>query len=141
VIRALPIAALLALTPGCVSMMDSSKGRLIDPVAVGKIERGKSTLSDVLLLLGAPLEVHDHVDGRLLLFRRRASHSFYLELSANQVLRFVDASQVLSEILGNLSLTLEWLNHGEDRVAVLLDDEGVVQGVGSKFVTANLPWF
>ena len=131
--------ALLVL-PGCIVVSRTSKGREIDYQAVARIERGRTTLTRVLELLGTPHEVHNHADSRLLIYRHRESKGLRIELNPSQYLTFIDVSQTIS-LLSKLRLTLQWMNRGEDRVVILIDNDDVVQAVGSRSVTADLPVF
>jgi outer membrane protein assembly factor BamE (lipoprotein component of BamABCDE complex) len=133
--------ALLASGPGCVTFIHATQGNRIDPDQVAQLERGRTTLPEVLGLLGAPLEVHQHAEGQLLVYRHRGRNTFRLGLSASQALRFVDATQVVSEALSNLQFTLERVHADEDRVVILFDREGVVQAVGAREGTHDLATF
>lgn len=130
----------LALS-GCVVVQQTTQGREIDPQVVSGLERGRATLTDVLARLGAPHEVHQHADGRLLIYRHIASNGFRLEIDPSRALTFVDATQLVSEVLGNLKLSLQWVHKGEDRLVLLFDRDNVLRAVGSRFVTAGLPVF
>lgn len=140
--RALALAlALAALGPGCVTIVRSSKGAPLDPAAVERLTPGESTLGDVLALFGAPLEVHRHTDGRLLVYRHALRNTFRLGIQPSRALSLIDLSQVASEAAGNLSLTLERIHGDQDRLVVLLDHESVVQAVGFRRGTDDVPVF
>lgn len=134
------LCAGLLVLPGCVIVSRTSKGREILPEAVAQVERGRTTLTRVVELLGAPHEVHNHSDGRLLIYRHRASKGLRIELNPSQYLTFVDVTETVS-LLSKLKVTFQWINRGEDRVVILFDRNNVVQGVGSRSVTADLPAF
>ena len=127
--------------PGCVTLVQSTRGNPIDPRAVAALERGRTSLPQLLTLLGAPQEVHLHADGQLLVYVFRARNTFRLGISASQALRFIDASQLVSEALGNLSLTIERAHADEDRLVLLLDHEGTLQAIGARRGTDALPLF
>lgn len=134
----------LALTfacSGCLTFVTSNQGTDIDAAAVKSIRRDHTTLPQVLAALGAPLEVHAHADGRLLVYRHRLRHTFRLNISPSQALSLVDLSQAASEAAKNASLTITRVNAGEDRVVVLIDHEGIVRSVGYKQSTQGLPIF
>jgi hypothetical protein len=138
--RSLALALALAfVAPGCVTIVQTTRGQPIDPQAVGSLEPQRTTLPEVLAQLGAPQEVHRHADGRLLVYRFSVRNAFRLGLNASRLLSFVDTSQVVSEAAGNLRLTLETIHGDEDRVVVLLGDDDVVCAVGYRAGTAELP--
>lgn len=139
--RALLLLALLGLGPGCITVVQTTQGVAISPKAVSRVQAGKTTLRQVLTELGAPLEVHNHADGRILVYRQRARNTFRFGLSAGQATRFLDVSQVASEAIGNLRLTIERRHIGEDRVVILLDHHDVVKAVGYRARVAGLPVF
>ncbi len=129
------------LTSGCVTFIWGTQGRRIETAKVEGIKRGETTLDQVLEDFGAPHEVHNHADGRMLVYRHRARNTFRFGISANQALRFLDLSQVASEAAGNLSFTLWRVHQGEDRLVLLVDREDVIQGVGFRNTTDELPVF
>ncbi len=135
-------AVALALTsPGCVTIVSSSQGSPIDAGTVARIEQGKTTLGQVLALLGAPLEVHRHADGRLLVYRHRQRNTFRLGIQPSRALSLIDLTQVTAEAAGNLSLTVERIHAGEDRLMILLGEDEVVRAVGFQNRTHDLPVF
>ena len=131
----------IALSPGCVAFVYQTQGRRIDSAAVEKLEAGRTTLPQILDAFGAPLEVHDHVDGRLLVYRHRERNTFRIAITPNQVLRFFDLTQVLADLLSNLKFTYERTHQGEDRLVLLLDSVGKLQAVSYRVATADLPVF
>ena len=137
----LALVLLPLLASGCLTLVRGTQGRPLDQATVDQIQRDKTTLPEVLARLGAPHEVHNHADGRLLVYRHRATNTFRLGISASQALRFVDVSQVASEALGNLSFTLWRIHVGEDRLVLLIDSSDVVRGVGFRLTTPDLPVF
>lgn len=141
--RAWRLGALLLplLASGCVTFVWGTQGRPIEQDKVDALESGRTTLREVLRTFGAPHEVHNHADGRMLVYRHRARNTFRLGISASQALRFVDLAQVASEAAGNLSFTLWRIHSGEDRLVLLVDHADVVQGVGYRNTTAELPVF
>ena len=121
-IRVCLALVLAASLGGCITFISATQGPKIDPDKLAQVERGKTKLPELLALLGAPQEVHNHADGRLLVYRHRLRHTFRLGLSISQALRAIDLSQVVSEALSNVSLTVERINAGEDRLMVLIDE-------------------
>ena len=81
------------------------------------------------------------VNIRLLVYRFKARNTFRLGISVSQALRFVDASQVVSEALGNINLTIERIHADEDRLVVLFDHDGLLRAVGERRGTDDLPLF
>ena len=126
---------------GCVSFVSSTIGNTIDPAAVERVAVDRTTLPEVLEALGAPLEVHRHADGMLLVYRQSGRNTFRLGLDASRLATFIDFTQVTSEVLGNLSLTVERIHADQDRLVVLLDREGVVRAVASRRALDDLPVF
>jgi hypothetical protein len=143
--RALAGAALLVAlaAPGCVNLtlFQSSMGHAIDPASVARLEKGKSRLSDVLELLGAPQEVHAHPDGRLLVYRCKGRTSIEFGVSAGNVTMAVDVARAFSWILDLLKFTLVSTETDEDRVAIVLDRSGIVRGVAFREKLRELPLF
>lgn len=137
----LVLVLLSLLSSGCLTLVRGTQGRPLDQATVDQIQRDKTTLPELLARLGAPHEVHNHADGRLLVYRHRATNTLRIGLSASQALRFVDASQVVAEAIGNLSFTLWRIHVGEDRLVVLIDSTDVVRGVGFRMTTPDLPAF
>lgn len=132
--------SLLLFSSGCITVIAATTDNPINPSAVERLKAGTSTLPQVLEILGAPIEVHNHADGLLLVYRYRARNTFRLGISAGQITRFIDVSQVASEAIGNLSLTIQRIHQGEDRLIVLLDKAGVFQAAGLKISTNDLEW-
>ncbi|MHC4600280.1 MAG: hypothetical protein ACYS47_14865, partial [Planctomycetota bacterium] len=64
-------AIALGASQGCISVTIGAarKGNPIDPEKVAALRQGTHDLDDVLAALGAPLEVHAHTDGTLLVYR------------------------------------------------------------------------
>ena len=139
-IRLAACALLLASLTGCLSFANVSQGIEIDPEAVGAISEGTS-LQEVLELLGAPLEVHKHVDGRLLVYRHRKQNTARIDVSVSRALQFIDLTQVTSELASNLQLTIQRTHAGEDRVVILFDKDYRVKALGYRTATADLPVF
>lgn len=135
------LSALVLLGPGCVTYVASTQGRTIDPEAVARLERGRTTLPEVLAILGAPQEVHQHTDCRLLVYRHRVRHTVRVGIAPSQALSALDLSQLTAEALSSLKLTVERTHAGEDRLVVLIDPDGVVQAVGYRGNTDELPVF
>jgi len=133
--------ALVASAPGCLTFVWSRQGNPIDPAAVAAIESGRTTFSEVLDHLGAPLEVHAHADGRLLVYRHAARNTFRIGLDLSRATTLVDASRVVSEAAGNLKLTIERIHEDEDRVVVLVGRDDIVRAVGYRAAVAGLPTF
>lgn len=135
------LVGLALLAPGCVTYITSSQGRPIDPDAVAALERGRTTLPQVLATLGAPHEVHRHTDGWLLVYRRRARNTLRIGIAPSQALSALDVSQLAAEALGNLKLTIERTHAGEDRLVLLLDADRTVRAIGYRVGTDDLPVF
>ncbi len=139
-IRLAACALLLASLTGCLSFANVTQGIEIDPEAVAAISEGTS-LQKVLDLLGAPLEVHNHVDGRILVYRHRKQNTSRVDLSVSRALQFIDLTQVTSELASNLQLTIQRTHSGEDRVVILFDREYRVKAMGYRAATEDLPVF
>lgn len=137
----LALAGLVALLQaGCVTMIRVTAGNPIDPAAVARVESG-TTLPEVVATLGAPLEVQRHADGKLLVYRMTGRNTFRLGLDASQVLRFVDTTQVVSELIGNARITIDRVHADEDRLVILFDLQDRVRAVGYRGVLADLASF
>ena len=139
----LVLLAAVVFGTGCVSMT-LVKRRQGNPIDVGKaasIHPQKSTLADVLDILGAPQEVHAHPDGRMLIYRYRARNVAELAIEAENVSRFVDVTQTLSGIVGNLSLRWTRIHADEDRIAIIVGKDHRVRGVACRETTPELPVF
>ncbi len=122
-------------------MVKHHQGNPIDGKKVALIHKGTSTLSDVLAVLGAPLEVHAHPDGRILVYRYRARNVAELGIEAETISSFVDVTQTLSAMIGNLSFRWSHINADEDRVVVIIGRDQIVQGIAYREATRNLPVF
>jgi len=141
---ALAILVLGTAAAGCVNMTTAAvrQGNPIDEAKLASLKPGVSTLQDVLTALGAPLEVHAHPEGRLLVWRRAARNTFRVGLDAGGwVLNFVDMTRVLSSLLGFFHLNLESIHADEDRVAILFGRDGIVRGIGVRRAVDDLPIF
>ncbi|HBP17251.1 MAG TPA: hypothetical protein DEA08_05560 [Planctomycetes bacterium] len=134
------LAALALLQVGCVTMVRVSAGNPIDPAAVARVQSG-TPLPEVVATLGAPLEVQRHADGKLLVYRMTGRNTFRLGLDASQVLRFVDTTQLVSEVVGNVRLTIDRVHADEDRLVILFDLEDRVRAVGYRGALADLASF
>jgi hypothetical protein len=135
---------LLTSSTGCISLTlgESRKGSPIDLEKIEELRLGKRTLSDVLEALGAPIEVHSHPDGMVLVYRYAAKNTFRFGLSAGGgVMSLVDVTQTLGAILDNIKLTVERSHTDEDRAVVLVGRDGIVKGVGYQDRTKDLPFF
>ena len=140
---ALALAA-LGSGQGCinVTVAETRRGNPIDGDKVRKLTKGTHTLADVLSTLGAPIEVHAHPDGVLLVYRYAARNTFRIGLEAGGgVMSFIDFTRVLSSLLENLRFTLERVHADEDRVVVLIGRDGRVKGIGYRDRTGDLPFF
>lgn len=126
--------SLFALS-GCVTLADSTFDRPIDREVVESLAVGETSVSEALAALGAPLEYHAHTDGLLVVYRYAERRNFQMQLGASQALRFIDATQVAAEILGNISFTYERIYSDQDRLVLLFDDDRTLQGVGVKWAT------
>lgn len=137
----LALGALAALLQaGCVTMIRVSAGNPIDSQAVAQVQSG-TPLPEVIATLGAPLEVQRHADGKLLVYRATGRNTFRLGLDASQVLRFVDTTQLVSELIGNFRLTIDRVHADEDRLVILFDLEDRVRAVGYRGSLADLASF
>lgn len=137
---ALALGALALLQAGCVTMIQVSAGNPIDPAAVARVQSG-TPLPEVVATLGAPLEVQRHADGKLLVYRMTGRNTFRLGLDASQVLRFVDTTQLVSEVVGNFRLTIDRVHADEDRLVILFDLEDRVRAVGYREALVDLASF
>lgn len=132
------------LAAGCMNLTVTSvrSGTAVRGERLERLEEGVSTLSDVLEELGAPLEVHGHPEGRLLVYRCRVRNTFGFSVDAGgAALSFLDLSQVVSTLLGLLHFTVNTVHRDEDRLAILLDRDGVVQGIGYHAGLCSLSWY
>jgi hypothetical protein len=143
VLRLLLLAGVLVLVPGClnVTLAHVTRGNPIDRNRVTKLTPGRSTLADVLSVLGAPIEVHAHPEGRLLIYRHRARNLFEFGIDAGTLTRFYDVPQITSSLLGNIKFTLQRVHVDEDRLVVLFDRNHILVGIGFRDRTDKLPVF
>ena len=140
------LSAFLLVTQGCVGITlgTVTRGNPIDEKKITSLKKGESKLKDVLAALGAPLEIHVHPEGQLLLYRFRARNLFNLSLGAKNIsmaLTFFEPSQTLSQALDNLNFTYELVHEGQDTVVVIIDKKGILQGIGYREQTKKLPVF
>jgi outer membrane protein assembly factor BamE (lipoprotein component of BamABCDE complex) len=132
-VRACILACLLGLTPGCVNFTVArvQAGSAINADDVASLQPGQSSLSDVLTTFGAPIEVHAHPNGRLLVYRCRERETFrFTADTGGAALTYVDLSRIASTLLGLLKFSLEIGRQREDRLVVLIDADGIVKGFG-----------
>lgn len=120
---------MLALS-GCFTLADSSSERFLDPAEIEALEPGRTTMPDALRALGSPLEVHSHTDGTLFVYAHAERKTFQMVIGPSGALRLIDVTQVVAELLGNLSYTYERVYSDEDRLVLLFDRERVLQAVG-----------
>ncbi|GEM_PF-847777 len=137
------LASVLAAGPGClnVTLARARRGDDIDAGAVRALQTGRPGLQDVLDSLGAPLEVHAHPDGMILVYRYRARNTFRFGIEAGASVQFLDVTRVVSSILENLRFTLERIHADEDRAVILIGRDGLVKGIGFRDPTKDLPLF
>ena len=124
---------------GCITVEKVTRGSPPDRAAVASLVEGESTVPEVLEKLGSPLEVHEHPDGLILVYRHEHENTFGWSVGVSQAVRFLDATQVVAEILGNLSFTKEDVHIGQDRIVLLFDRERILDAVGIAWVTDELP--
>lgn len=131
-VRLLLCAAALAGTGagGCVSVGATHDGNPIRWARVAELEPGRTTLAQTLALLGAPDTLQRHPDGTMLMWRSRFYDYTRLGLEPDRLLNLAPLNRAAATVLGNLSLVVEDGVQHEDRVAVLLDHDNVVAGVG-----------
>jgi len=136
---ALPLALLLLAGGGCVTVERSTRDAEIDRAAVASLEEGRTTLPDVLALLGSPLEVHQHPDGTLVVYRHQHERSFEWSIGISESARVVDLTPTSAELLGNLSYRRRSVHIGEDRLVLLFDRARVLESIGVAWGTDALP--
>ncbi len=130
VVSAIQLTVLLLAPIGCVTFSKSTHESPIEVEHVEALEVGQTTLPEALELLGSPLEIHLHTDGRILVYRFAKQESYNLQVGISQALRLIDLTRVTSELLSNLSFTYESIDSNEDRLALLFDHQRVLKGVG-----------
>jgi len=141
-VNAVLLALLASLGQGCtVTVTRNTMGNPIDVKAVKALKVGTSDVVEVLHRLGAPLEVHAHTDGRILVYRFRAINAFEFGIDAGTFTQFMDVTQMASSITENIKFTWERIHIDEDRVVLLLDRKGILRGIGFRDKTIDLPWF
>lgn len=128
--RRLGLALTALATAGCISAGVSRHGNPIAWDRVHSLRPGATTLAEALAALGAPDVLQRHPDGLMLLWRARLHDYAKLGIEPDRLLSFTPANRAASTVLSNLSLVIEDGVEHEDRVALLVDDESVVQGVG-----------
>jgi outer membrane protein assembly factor BamE (lipoprotein component of BamABCDE complex) len=138
-LAAVLLAALAA--QGCLSMAEVSHGNPVALEDAKHLKAGESRLDQVLEALGAPLEVHRHPDATLLVYRHRKRRTFRLGLSLGSGTSYLKIAQVAAVLLNNLRFTLERVHADEDRLVVILDPKGVVQGISFRSGTHDLPFY
>ena len=129
----------LIAVSGCITVAKVTRETGIDRAAVASLEEGTTTVPEALERLGAPLEAHLHPDGLILVYRHEHQNSFNWSVGVSQAVRFIDATQVVAEILGNLSFTKEDTHTGQDRLVLLFDRARVLEAIGIAWVTDELP--
>ena len=141
--RLLALAAALFLLPGClnVTLAQVTRGNPVDRTRVARLVPGRSTLDDVLSALGAPLEVHAHPDGRILVYRHRARNLFEFGVNAGSLTQFIDLTQITTSILGNFRFTLESIHTDVDRLVLVMERNHLLVGIGYRDRTDKLPVF
>ncbi len=126
----LPAATALFLLAGCVTVGRVHEGEAIPPEAVQRIQVGTTTLTQLLADLGSPLEFHRHPDGLVLVYRWRGYHYLRLGLEPDRAIPLGVSELPASQVLRNIHFVTEWGTQGEDRLAILVDKDHVVAGVG-----------
>jgi hypothetical protein len=130
--------ALPVLAPACITIGRTTIGSMPPQKAVLTLRHGQ-TIPEVLAACGAPVEAWAQPEGLLLMWRRRRYDYGRYGLDASQALRFVTVSNVLADIVGNLSLTIEDGTLGDDRLAVLFDREGRVVAISQRTWDGGAP--
>ena len=129
-VRALALLAAGALAGGCISVGQQTSGNPVRWDRAAAIEPGSTTLSEALLLLGAPDQMQRHPDGLMLMWRRRAYDYSRLGIEPDRLISFIPTSRVVATVLSNFSLVIEDGVEREDRLALLVGPDNLVAGIG-----------
>ncbi len=122
------IAAAIALlvcswiSGGCVSMARTETGSAPGDETVASLEKGAS-LDEVLALCGVPVQTLVQPDGLLLIYRERHFDYKRIGFEPSAATAFFDMTGLITEVLSNLKLVLQWGDIKERRLVILFDED------------------